>query len=260
MCYRDRTKDVLNRKKTIFTVYRRGIVIQYTQDRICSIKNAVLNGGYIMTKMFREPVSGFSHLAGALMAVAALVVLLYVGITNRDVWQIVAFSVFGSSMILLYSASATYHLVNASERVIRTLRKLDHSMIFVLIAGTYTPVCLILLRGVVGYTMLSVIWSCAIAGIVLKMFFMNIPRWLYTGVYLLLGWLALAVIVPLFKAAGLAAVMWLLAGGLFYTAGGIIYALKRPNIISDWLGFHEIFHMFVILGSISHFIMVFKFC
>lgn len=213
-----------------------------------------------MEKKFREPVSGFSHLAGALLAAAALAVLLYTAISNGNLWQIVAFSVFGSSMILLYSASATYHLVNASERAIRILRKLDHSMIFVLIAGTYTPVCLILLRDSVGYIMLTVIWSCAIIGIVLKMFFMNIPRWLYTGVYLLLGWLALAVIVPLFKAAGLAAVMWLLAGGLFYTAGGIIYALKRPNIISDWLGFHEIFHMFVILGSISHFIMVFKFC
>jgi hemolysin III len=213
-----------------------------------------------MGKRFRDPVSGFSHLFGALLAAAALAVMLYVAVTNRNVWQIVAFSIFGSSMVLLYSASAVYHLVNASERVIRILRKLDHSMIFILIAGTYTPVCLILLRGTVGYAMLSVIWSCAVIGIVLKMFFMNIPRWLYTGVYLLLGWLALVVIVPLFKAAGLAAVMWLLAGGLFYTAGGVIYALKRPNIISKWLGFHEVFHMFVILGSLSHFIMVFKFC
>lgn len=213
-----------------------------------------------MGKRFRDPASGFSHLAGAVLAMVALAVLLYVAIVNRNVWQIVAFSIFGGSLILLYSASATYHLVNGSEKVLRVLRKLDHSMIFILIAGTYTPVCLILLRGVVGYSMLSVIWSCAIIGIVLKMFFMNIPRWLYTGVYLLMGWLAMAVIVPLFRAAGWPAVLWLLAGGLFYTAGGVIYALKRPNIIPNWLGFHEIFHVFVILGSVSHFIMVYRFC
>ncbi len=213
-----------------------------------------------MGKRFRDPASGFSHMAGAVLAAAALAVLLYTAIVNRDVWQIVAFSIFGSSLILLYSASATYHLVNGSEKVMKVLRKLDHSMIFVLIAGTYTPVCLILLRGAVGYSMLSVIWSCAIIGIVLKMFFMNIPRWLYTGVYLLMGWLAVAVIVPLFRASGLAVVLWLLAGGLFYTAGGVIYALKRPNIIPNWLGFHEIFHLLVILGSVSHFIMVYRFC
>jgi len=210
--------------------------------------------------MFREPVSGLSHLVGALLSVAALAVMLYVAIANRNVWQIVAFSIFGSSMILLYSASAIYHLVNTSVRAIGILRKLDHSMIFVLIAGTYTPICLILLRGIVGYSMLSVIWSCAIIGIVLKMYFMNVPRWLYTGVYLLMGWLALVVIVPLFKVAGIGAVLWLLIGGLFYTLGGVIYAIKKPNIIPHWLGFHEIFHVFTMLGSVSHFIMILKFC
>jgi hemolysin III len=213
-----------------------------------------------MAKGFREPVSGFSHLVGALLAVAALAVLLYVALVNRNVWQIVAFSIFGSSMILLYSASAIYHLVNASVRAIRILRKLDHSMIFVLIAGTYTPICLLLLRGIIGYSMLSVIWCCAIIGIVLKMFFMNVPRWLYTGVYLFMGWLALAVIVPLFKAAGIGAILWLLIGGLFYTVGGVIYAIKKPNIIPNRLGFHEIFHVFTMLGSVSHFIMILKFC
>ncbi|MDD2574718.1 MAG: hemolysin III family protein [Bacillota bacterium] len=213
-----------------------------------------------MAKMFREPVSGLSHLVGALLSVAALAVMLYVAIANRNVWQIVAFSIFGSSMILLYSASAIYHLVNTSVRAIGILRKLDHSMIFVLIAGTYTPICLILLRGIVGYSMLSVIWSCAIIGIVLKMYFMNVPRWLYTGVYLLMGWLALVVIVPLFKVAGIGAVLWLLIGGLFYTLGGVIYAIKKPNIIPHWLGFHEIFHVFTMLGSVSHFIMILKFC
>lgn len=209
---------------------------------------------------FREPASGFSHLFGALLSVAALAVLLYVAIVNRNVWEIVSFSIFGASMILLYSASATYHLVNGSQKVIRVLRKLDHSMIFVLIAGTYTPICLMLLRGPIGYALLSIIWSCAILGIIFKMFFLNVPRWLYTSVYIIMGWMAIFVIVPLYHAAGWKAILWLILGGIFYTVGGVIYGLKRPNIIPKWLGFHEIFHILIILGTISHFVMIYRFC
>ena len=213
-----------------------------------------------MGKFFREPASGFSHLVGALLSVAGLILLLYVAITNRDVWQIVSFSIFGASMILLYSASAAYHLVNASEKAIRILQKIDHSMIFVLIAGTYTPICLTLLRGRLGYWLLALIWSCAAAGIVMKMFFFDIPRLLYTGVYLIMGWIAVFVIVPLYRAGGPLPLIWLLAGGLFYTAGGIIYAIKKPDILPGWLGFHEIFHIFVILGSAAHYVMILRFC
>ena len=213
-----------------------------------------------MGKFFREPASGLSHLAGALLSVAGLILLLYVAITNRDVWQIVSFSIFGARMILLYSASAAYHLVNASEKAIRILQKIDHSMIFVLIAGTYTPICLTLLRGRLGYWLLALIWSCAAAGIVMKMFFFDIPRLLYTGVYLIMGWIAVFVIVPLYRAGGPLPLIWLLAGGLFYTAGGIIYAIKKPDILPGWLGFHELFHIFVILGSTAHYVMILRFC
>jgi hemolysin III len=213
-----------------------------------------------MGRFFREPASGFSHLVGAVLSVAGLILLLYVAITNRDVWQIVSFSIFGASMILLYSASAAYHLVNASEKAIRILQKIDHSMIFVLIAGTYTPICLTLLRGRLGYWLLALIWSCAAAGIVMKMFFFDIPRLLYTGVYLIMGWIAVFVIVPLYRAGGPLPLLWLLIGGLMYTAGGVIYALKKPDIFPGWLGFHEIFHIFVILGSAAHYVMIFRFC
>jgi hemolysin III len=214
----------------------------------------------MMGRMFREPASGFSHLFGALLSVAGLASLLYVSITDRDVWEIVSFSIFGASLILLYSASAVYHLANCSEKIIKILRTVDHSMIFVLIAGTYTPICLTLLRGGTGYTLLSVIWLCAIAGIIMKIFFFNVPRWLYTSVYIIMGWIAVFVIVPLYRATGLTAIIWLLAGGILYTIGGVIYALKRPVIIPSWLGFHEIFHIFVILGSASHYIMILEFC
>ena len=186
-----------------------------------------------MGRFFREPASGFSHLAGAVLSVAALVSLLYVAISNRDVWQIVSFSIFGASMILLYSASATYHLINASEKVVKILQKIDHSMIFVLIAGTYTPICLTLLRGRLGYWLLALIWSCAAAGIVMKMFFFDIPRLLYTGIYMIMGWIAVFVIVPLYRAGGPLPLVWLLAGGLMYTAGGIIYAVKSLTYSPD---------------------------
>lgn len=213
-----------------------------------------------MGRFFREPASGFSHLAGAVLSVAALISLLWVAISNRDVWQIASFSIFGASMILLYSASATYHLVNASENVVRILQKIDHSMIFILIAGTYTPICLTMLRGALGYRLLALIWSCAAAGIAMKMFFFNIPRLLYTGIYLIMGWIAVFVIVPLYRAGGPRPLLWLLAGGLMYTAGGVIYALKKPDIFPGWLGFHEIFHIFVILGSAAHYVMILRFC
>jgi len=212
-----------------------------------------------MKKIFREPASGLSHLAAALLSAAALFALLYTAINNGDVWEIVSFSVFGASMILLYAASAAYHLVNGSEKLVRVLRKIDHSMIFVLIAGTYTPVCLTLLRGAAGYALLSVVWACAIAGIAVKIFF-DMPRSVCTGIYITMGWAAVCAAVPLYRAAGAQAFMWLLAGGVLYTAGGIIYALKRPNPIPSWLGFHEIFHFFVMLGSASHFFMIIKFC
>ena len=213
-----------------------------------------------MGKFFREPASGFSHLAGALLSVAALISLLYVAITNRDVWQIISFSIFGASMILLYSASATYHLVNASEKVVKILQKIDHSMIFVLIAGTYTPICLTLLRGNLGYWLLAIVWSCAAAGIMIKMFFFDIPRVLYTGIYLIMGWIAVFIIVPLYRAGGARPLIWLIIGGLFYTVGGVIYAVKKPNLFPRWLGFHELFHIFVILGTTAHYVMILRFC
>jgi hemolysin III len=209
---------------------------------------------------FREPASGFSHLVGAVLALVGLIFLLYNGIKNQNVWQIVSFSIFGASAILLYSTSAIYHLVKASEKVITLLRKLDHMMIFVLIAGTYTPICLTLLRGKIGYIALAILWSMTFMGIFFKIFFINAPRWLYTGIYLIMGWMAVFIIVPIYKVTGIGAVLWLFIGGVFYTIGGVIYGLKKPNLIPRVLGFHEIFHIFIILGTVSHYFMIYIFC
>ncbi len=210
-----------------------------------------------MPNVLKDPASGLSHLAGAVLSALGLVALLRVGIANHDTWQIVSFAIFGGSLILLYSASATYHLLNVSVRAEVVLRKLDHIMIFVLIAGTYTPVCLIALRGPAGYAMLAVVWSLAVAGVFFKVFCLNAPRWAYTGVYLLMGWMSLFIIVPLARAVGLRTLLWLLIGGVFYSLGAVIYGLKKPNLIPRWLGFHEIFHLFIILGSLSHFYFVY---
>ncbi len=210
-----------------------------------------------MSRVLRDPASGLSHLAGAALSVVGLVVLLRVAVGNHDPWQIVSFAVFGGSLILLYSASAIYHLLNVPARAGVVLRKLDHIMIFVLIAGTYTPVCLVALRGPAGYAMLAVIWSLAVAGVFFKVFYLNAPRWAYTGIYLLMGWICVFAIVPLARAVGVRRLLWLLAGGVFYSVGAVIYGLKKPNLVPGWLGFHEIFHIFIILGSLSHFYFVY---
>jgi hemolysin III len=207
--------------------------------------------------VLRDPASGLSHLAGAALSVVGLVVLLRVAVGNHDPWQIVSFAVFGGSLILLYSASAIYHLLNVPARAGVVLRKLDHIMIFVLIAGTYTPVCLVALRGPAGYAMLAVIWSLAVAGVFFKVFYLNAPRWAYTGIYLLMGWICVFAIVPLARAVGVRRLLWLFAGGVFYSVGAVIYGLKKPNLVPGWLGFHEIFHIFIILGSLSHFYFVY---
>lgn len=210
-----------------------------------------------MSRVLKDPASGLSHLVGAVLSVIGLAVLLRVGIANHDPWQIVSFTIFGGSLILLYSASATYHLLNVSARAEVVLRKLDHIMIFVLIAGTYTPICLIKLRGPAGYAMLAVVWSLAVAGVFFKVFYLNVPRWAYTGVYLLMGWMSLFIVVPLARAVGFRTLLWLLVGGVFYSLGAVIYGLKKPNLIPGWLGFHEIFHVFIIMGSLSHFYFVY---
>lgn len=204
-----------------------------------------------MQSKFREPVSGLTHVFGAIMSVIGLILLMTLSINN--ITRFAVFSVFGVSMIMLYSASSIYHLVNFSESTIFLLRKLDHSMIYVLIAGTYTPVCLIALNGILGWGLFIGIWILAILGIILKMFWMEAPRWLYTMFYVFMGWISVFVIAPLGKIVPLSGILWLAAGGVLYTLGAIIYAAKWPRINSKIFGFHEIFHIYVLMGSFCHY-------
>lgn len=206
----------------------------------------------MLTKV-RDPISGFTHMAGALLSIAGLVVLVCFAAINATAWHIVSFSIFGASLVLLYTASTLYHLLPFSARGTAILRRIDHMMIYVLIAGTYTPVCLVPLRGAWGWSLLGGIWAIAIVGIILKGFWMNAPRWLSTLFYMGMGWLVVIAFWPLVNSIPSGAVWWLVAGGLMYTIGAVIYATKWPRIASKLFGFHEIFHLFVMAGSLCHF-------
>lgn len=212
-----------------------------------------------MKSKFREPVSGFSHLLGALLSLIGLIILVQYSIPKQRVSYIITFTVFGISLILLYTASAVYHLATYSDNVIKILRRIDHSMIYILIAGTYTPICMLALKGRMGWILFAAIWSMAIIGIVLKLIWFNAPRWLYTMFYVVMGWVAVFVIYPLTKTLPLAGVLWLIGGGVAYTVGAVIYATKWPKITSKIFGFHEVFHIFVLLGSFCHYWLMFRY-
>jgi len=203
-----------------------------------------------------DPFSCYSHLLGAALAVAGLVVL--VTISRDDPWRVVGFSIYGASLIILYLASTVYHwlLVPIAQR--KWLNRVDHVAIFLLIAGTYTPVCIVTLRGGWGWTMFGIVWTAAVAGTILKLGFRSLPRWVSASIYVAMGWAAVLAVVPLVRAFPPSALAWLLAGGLLYTAGAVVYATRRPNPYPRVFGFHEIFHMFVLAGSAAHFVFMLR--
>ena len=213
-----------------------------------------------MNTYLREPINGFTHLAGAILSfIGLLALVIKTALQGPSAVALTAVIIFGISMILLYSASATYHLVVSTEKVISYLRRIDHAMIFLLIAGSYTPFCLIALKGTAGWVLFSVIIAIAIVGISFKLIWFNCPRWLSTGIYVLMGWLAIFLIGPLKKALSPQGLELLIIGGVFYTIGAIIYATKPNFLKSKYLGFHEIFHIFIMFGTLTHFLCVFKY-
>ena len=213
----------------------------------------------------KDPVSGFTHLAWAVLSIAGLVLLIVWAAMYSDevAWDVVSFSIFGTSLILLYTFSAIYHLCNVGERATSVLRKLDHIMIYILIAGTYTPICLGPLRGGWGWTVFGIVWGFGILGIIFTAIWIKAPRWLSTTIYLCMGWAVIIATYPLIttflEAGQFASLGWLLAGGLFYTIGAVIYGLKKPDLHIPGIGFHEIFHIFVMLGSLCHFWFIFRY-
>lgn len=213
-----------------------------------------------MNITIREPGSALTHFIAMLLALCAAVPLLVRAAVHSGVKSLTAMTVFMVSMVLLYAASTIYHSVNCSGRILRIFRKMDHMMIFVLIAGTYTPVCLLTLPKPSGLMLLAAVWGIALVGIFIKGFWITCPKWFSSVLYIAMGWSCLSVLGQLFSLLPLHAFLWLLAGGLIYTAGGIIYALRLPlfDARHPMFGLHEIFHLFVMAGSLCHF--VFMFC
>lgn len=204
----------------------------------------------------KDPFSCFSHLFGAVAAIPGLVWLILRA--DGDPWRTVGFAVFGASMAILYSASALYHGLKLSPQGDDWLRRIDHTAIFVLIAGTYTPVCLVTLRGPWGWSLFGVVWGLAALGAVTKLGFRHMPRWLTTSVYVAMGWIAVIAMAPLVRALSGEGLAWLFAGGGAYTVGAIIYGIEFPNPLPNVFGSHDIFHVFVLAGTACHYVFMLR--
>lgn len=212
-------------------------------------------------KHVKDPGSAITHFIGMLMAVFAAVPLINKATHEPSPIYVVSIAIYAASLILLYAASTTYHTFDRSEKVNTILKKIDHMMISVLIAGSYTPICLLVLGGRLGIILLAIVWSIAIAGILIKAFWVYCPKWVSSVLYIGMGWTCVLAFTQLLNSMSPAAFGWLLAGGLIYTVGGIIYALKLPifNMKHKDFGSHEIFHLFVMGGSICHFVVMYAF-
>jgi hemolysin III len=207
-----------------------------------------------MLQKLREPVNGLTHFFTTIAAIGGLVALLVIGWGN--VGKTISLAVYGTSVVLLFAASTTYHLVKANPKVIEILRKFDHSAIFLLIAGTYTPICYNMFTGFWKWGMLIIVWSFALIGIGIKIFIIRAPRWVSAGVYLVMGWMSIAAIKEMLTVLPTGALIWIAVGGIIYTFGAVIYATKIFDFFPGKFGFHEIWHIFVILGALAHFIAV----
>jgi hemolysin III len=167
--------------------------------------------------------------------------------------QTLAFSIYGATLLILYGVSTLYHTLPLSERSLRVFKRLDHIAIYLLIAGTFTPVGLVTLQGRWGWGMLTGIWMIAAAGIPFKILYLDAPPWISTATYLGMGYFALVAVVPLLRAVGPDGLAWLVAGGIAYTVGAVIYTRERPDPFPGLFGHHEIWHVLVLIGSGCHF-------
>ena len=222
--------------------------------------NHVSKEVFTMLEKIKDPGSAITHFIGMLMAMFAATPLIIKSLHEPDYIHVISLTVFIVSMILLYAASTIYHTLNLSERTNRILRKLDHSMIFVLIAGSYTPICLLVLERRTGLIMLALVWGIAITGIIIKGFWVFCPKWVSSVLYISMGWICVLAFSQILNNLTRAEFGWLLAGGIIYTIGGVIYALKLPifNTKHKNFGSHEIFHLFVMGGSACHFVVMYS--
>ena len=207
----------------------------------------------------KEPGSAITHFIGMIAAIIATFPLLYKASQSTNRIYLISLTIYAVSLILLYAASTTYHTFNISKKINTILKKIDHMMIFILIAVSYTPVCLITLKGKTGIVLLSIVWAIAIIGICIKAFWVYCPKWVSSILYISMGWTCVLAFSKLLDALSTPAFLWLLFGGIIYTIGGIIYALKLSvfNKKHKYFGSHDIFHLFLMGGSICHFVVMY---
>ena len=211
--------------------------------------------------LLKDPGSAITHFIGMLMAIFAAIPLLIKAAHEPSRIYVISLAIYSVSLILLYAASTTYHTFDLSEKVNTVLKKIDNMMIFVLIAGSYTPICLLVLNQPTGHIMLGLVWGIAIVGILIKAFWVFCPKWVSSVLYIGMGWTCVLAFTQILNNMSRPAFLWLLAGGIIYTIGGIIYALKVPIFDSKHKNFgsHEIFHLFVMGGSACHFVLMYAF-
>lgn len=210
-----------------------------------------------MIAKFREPVNAVTHLVAAALSMIGMLFLIFFGWgSTQKIWM---FIIYGLSLVLMFIASGVYHMVNAKESILLKLRKFDHSAIYLLIAGTYTPICLYFFKGFWQTGLIIIVWSFAIIGITIKLFIIKAPRWVTAGVYLIMGWLAIMGVQEIIQRMPPASITWLVLGGLFYTIGAIIYITKRMDFYPGIFGFHEVWHIFVMLGAFCHYIVILRY-
>ena len=205
--------------------------------------------GYRTLSLGEEIFNSITHGIGTLLSIAALVVLVVFASIRGNAWHVVSFSIFGSTMVLLYLASTLYHSFT-SEKIKNLFARFDHAAIFLLIAGTYTPFVLTTLRGALGWTLFGIIWGLAITGVVIRSIYLTRFRKLMVGIYLAMGWMFLMAVVPMVRNLPLSSIIFLFLGGAFYSIGVIFYAWRKLKYG------HGIWHLFVLAGSIMHFFSV----
>ncbi|MBT3321240.1 MAG: hemolysin III family protein [Anaerolineae bacterium] len=205
----------------------------------------------------RDPISGLTHLGAAILSLLGLIALVI--ITLGETPKLVSSIIYGITLIAMFSASATYHMTISSPKVIEILRKVDHAAIYLLIAGTYTPFCIIAFSGFWQWGLLSIIWSLAFIGVGIKVFIVRAPRWVNAGVYLIMGWLVITAIGEMVNTLPAISITWLIIGGIIYTLGAIVYITKKMDFKPGIFGFHEVWHIFVILAAVAHYISILVF-
>ncbi len=214
-------------------------------------------------KKLKDPGSAITHFIAMMMATFAAAPLIIKSLSGgKD--ATICCVVFIVSMILLYGASTIYHSFDLGDRINKILKKLDHAMIFVLIAGSYTPICLLVIKGQIGIYLLALVWTVGIVGIIFKLCWVTCPKWMSSVMYIAMGWLCVLAFSPIMNSMTKKAFLWLLVGGIIYTVGGVLYAVKTPRVRAfnarhRYFGTHEIFHLFVMAGSLCHFVLVYNY-